>query len=1041
MEQDVRRTPRQIILSKAAQFVLVYLLLFAINTANSMHIEWARMTAQTPVERAPLVADIDRDGTPEILALNRGGQILLWTLDGAAIGKGQGGMATQLPQGRWSSRLIQAKNSNVIRLATCSVEGLVVGLNTDLRLMWQYRLPGETTWGYAWPAVIPEKSGDLFCFADHSGTITCLDDKGQVKWASDLHAGPCIAPLQTFQADNGESTILAPMGSTLFRLTPDGKILWRKDFGEAISTRPQVVLTQHSHLIVCGTKEGTLTGINPHGKELWKANIGDEVNAFISSYPRKDADPLILCTGLWGNLHAFDVDGRLLWVNEYGAKGRGEPLVFDADGDGDKEIVVSTYAQHLYVFDEKGMLVDDVRLNGIINSSPLAFYDPAHQRYDMLLSTHATTIFRLAPGKAVSPYHVTAAARDINLKFLPSRTSAMLPSVLIDNPNGAFINVNIELLGRKGSRVVKGCLTARSRFEMPLHSALQDVQVARVIVTAGGEKLLEKTWDHFKMPSMHKETGTVNAWATPAYGDFDEQRLFPVAGEFKPGEKNRIRLNDLYVNEVDQGAFIVASGNDQPIRLRTTIENPKRQDGLSFGGTITLREVISIGSINGERVPDALPALNPAGVFTLPAHRAEKIWLSVDAHNASPGEYRGAIRLISLENEGDTLRFSLELDIPDLKMPDKFSLSVCTWDYVPNKWFPDNIDAVLDDMTRHGVNVFPRGAVPRAKANKDGSLTFDWSRLDTELDRLQGRGVILFQLSRPPIVFPEHWTKAKKRKVEIAYLRTFRDYLKEKGWDYSDYAFYPLDEPGLHLGKNVPILLKAARLFREADPKMRIYTDPVVGLSWQDFENIVPNLDIWCPNMRLVAGLLSDSPIMERILKSNEPVWSYECIGYVKTLSPLRYNRANAWRADYFGLDGIGFWTHSRTNTDLWFANADKGGEYALVYPGETPVPSARWEAVRDGLEDVSAIKMLQRQIEKSRSRGADDDLVQQAVKALRIAKVDIMELSDLAFIHTRDYRRPGEHRVWHTWTDVETYRRHRAEIARMTLALKNRQK
>jgi hypothetical protein len=33
------------------------------------------------------------------------------------------------------------------------------------------------------------------------------------------------------------------------------------------------------------------------------------------------------------------------------------------------------------------------------------------------------------------------------------------------------------------------------------------------------------------------------------------------------------------------------------------------------------------------------------------------------------------------------------------------------------------------------------------------------------------------------------------------------------------------------------------------------------------------------------------------------------------------------------------------------------------VYPGELPVPSARWEAVRDGLEDVAALALLETQI------------------------------------------------------------------------------
>ena len=101
-------------------------------------------------------------------------------------------------------------------------------------------------------------------------------------------------------------------------------------------------------------------------------------------------------------------------------------------------------------------------------------------------------------------------------------------------------------------------------------------------------------------------------------------------------------------------------------------------------------------------------------------------------------------------------------------------------------------------------------------------------------------------------------------------------------------------------------LLDAGKLFREADPKLRTYTDPVPGLSWKDFERIEPLVDVWAPNMRLVSGLLSGDPRIQRIMNAGS-VWSYECVGEVKSLSPLRYNRGNAWRAKFFGLSGIGF--------------------------------------------------------------------------------------------------------------------------------------
>ena len=110
--------------------------------------------------------------------------------------------------------------------------------------------------------------------------------------------------------------------------------------------------------------------------------------------------------------------------------------------------------------------------------------------------------------------------------------------------------------------------------------------------------------------------------------------------------------------------------------------------------------------------------------------------------------------------------------------------------------------------------------------------------------------------------------------------------------------------------------------------------------------------------------------------------------------------------------------------------------EFALVYPGELPVPSVRWEAVRDGLEDVSAITLLEQAVQRHRQSATKRELAERAEEELRIALRDIMELSDQAFVESRDFLRPGDRVLGHTWTDLETFRRHRAEIARLTVAL-----
>jgi hypothetical protein len=247
-----------------------------------------------------------------------------------------------------------------------------------------------------------------------------------------------------------------------------------------------------------------------------------------------------------------------------------------------------------------------------------------------------------------------------------------------------------------------------------------------------------------------------------------------------------------------------------------------------------------------------------------------------------------------------------------------------------------------------------------------------------------------------------------------------------------------VDEPGHDEGKLVDTQVDSGKLFREADPKIRIYTDPVWTLPWEDFSRCLPYVDLWAPNIRFVNGLLCGDPRMKHLRETGKPMWSYECCAQVKSISPLRYPRGYAWRARFFGLEGIGIWTHSETQVDPWFGGKGINDEYALVYPGELPVPSARWEGLRDGLEDISALAILEEAVRESLAKGGDSAEVDEAREVLRLAMNDMMDLSDAASIESRDYLQQGDRLIWHSWSDEALVRHHRAEIARMTLALRN---
>jgi outer membrane protein assembly factor BamB len=908
--------------------------------------------------------------------------------------------------------------------------------------------PAEIVWTRM-TGQMPVEAAPLVADFDRNGEkeILLLNRAGQLMlWKLDgTPAGSgqdgTIAQLPKGRWTSTPSLIPSPMGARVLTVSVEGlvialdtsfKILWSHQLpGETLwgKTMPALLDTGAGKLACYGDVSGTLTCLEANGRVAWTRKFAERP---FRTPPQSTGARLIVPAGV--TLYALDATGKVEWQRDLKSTilTRPEQLALPA-------------GPAIVCGDESGRL-HALRLTG----EPMwqASIGRPMETFLNLLPRPDSTPLILTTGHWGNLYAIDAAGRIAWTYFYRSRSRA--PRVVDAGPGaapqialGTFAQrlFQIDNSGRRLDNVRLGGLIAS--IPEPLARGAQgrsDVLVVTASLLAYRVRFNDGPPTPAEAPAAEPEvlasTGAdLRVWPTPPYATFDAKRVAPNKMELESA--NEVRVDNLYLGEADQGAFIVASRLNAPMRVRVTSETPVDGGKTLFAGAIVLREVVETGTVNGEPAADALPALGDAGLVTVPAGGAVKIWVSVDARSARPGTYAGKIRVTPLDKRIGAIELALKLDIPNLAMPAEMPLKLCTWDYVPNKMFPGRTREVLDDMTRHGVNVFPRStAMPNGTVDAEGRLTMDWTPLDKELDLLAGRGIILFQFLHPPIRFAAGISAEAQRRAEIAYLHAFRDRLKSRGRGYADYAFYPIDEPGLDYGPNTANLVDAGRLYREADPLFRIYTDPVPGLSWKDFERIAPYVDIWAPSMRLVSGLASGDPRIKSIMSSGKTLWSYECVSQVKSLSPLRYNRANAWRAKFFGLAGLGFWTHSTIEYDPWLAGKGINDEYALVYPGELPVPSVRWEAVRDGMEDVAAIALLEQRMEAHRRAGTKAEVVAQAGAALRRALQDIADLADEAFIESRDFLAAGDRRIWHSWADVKRYRRHRAMIARFTLAL-----
>jgi len=110
------------------------------------------------------------------------------------------------------------------------------------------------------------------------------------------------------------------------------------------------------------------------------------------------------------------------------------------------------------------------------------------------------------------------------------------------------------------------------------------------------------------------------------------------------------------------------------------------------------------------------------------------------------------------------------------------------------------------------------------------------------------------------------------------------------------------------------------------------------------------------------------------MLSTGKPVWMYACEGSYKLQSPLGYFRGQAWQAWRHGLSGVGWWSWCAT-ADTWAPDAG----YTTVYQGDGVIPSKRWEAIRDGIEDYGMLTALKRAADAAAAADRRPNAVQAA--------------------------------------------------------------
>ncbi|UCH34731.1 MAG: PQQ-like beta-propeller repeat protein [Armatimonadota bacterium] len=391
---------------------------------------------------------------------------------------------------------------------------------------------------------------------------------------------------------------------------------------------------------------------------------------------------------------------------------------------------------------------------------------------------------------------------------------------------------------------------------------------------------------------------------------------------------------------------------------------------------LSVLEVVWMPTRFGGEVPDMLPEMNPGRTVQLAPSRFAQVWLVVDTKGLAPGEWSIPVRLQSLTMSAEAVDVTLRLDVLPVELPYPYPWKMCNWAWPMG--FPQPLrDRVIRNLISHGSNVMYANA-PARQCDEQGELIgeVDWSQLDALVAVAKPGDPFLFFTSLP-LSAPQGMTREAPewKKAFKAWMQEFVAHLASIGITYRDFAFYPVDEPGNSGHSGIEQLIAEAKILREADPNAPVYADPAGAaytLEW--IRELDPWVDVWAPS----SGLSNRADFHAVMSARNRHVWMYDAPGNIRVLSPLGFYRRQPWVALRNGARGSGFWVYYYS--DLWGVGEKNEPDYGTVHIDRTQVVDARrWRSAHDGVQDVTAVLLLDDAVAEAETAGVDAALCERA--------------------------------------------------------------
>ncbi len=864
---------------------------------------------------SPAVGDVDEDGTAEIAVTTTAGRLVLLDAYGKQRWERTAGARSQT----WSASapVMFEASSGERRIVVGANEGAVTCYDAQGTLLWRRATRGSVASSISACDMDGDGMTDVFAIAQ-TGHVYRWDEDGRPLWDLDMQGRTIAAPaLLDMNADGRMECMICTQSGRLLLLDSDGKYLTGRSFpNRTINMTPTFgdVSRRWSgyEMVITGGESGRIycfgTGVS----------LTDPRRRPWVAYRQNAAK-----TGAWFGIRGLHWTGMRIVPESWASFGAGMPLRF--------EIRAPAWARLPLV------------ARAVCNKP-----DGSQQSALAPILGHTGAIELPLEVNASGTYRFAWTCRDAGGRMVASgrRETVLRP---LERERGMAREAAVRLRHAAG---VIGSRHAPTAAALQSEAAAVETDAEGLMHDADPSTVQERAASLLRrcLRGIRVARAVLRACAAGA-----DPSLLVFEGALWRSDDVTSAVPDRYAASPTTKRCVVAGEHDPvSVRLLNTTDHDLRvrlSYATSRGGPqVALYRSTAVPVLHGPPAWDALVPIRDGEDVVIRPLQVCETWLDVSFAASSSGAAEVILRC-QPESDVAPVEARVTYGVLPFSVAPSGAFRLCAW---------ANLGAAeITDLLAHGNNVFIV-PMPRPIYSPDGTLQrFDYGTSDEILCHLRGYDVVVLVSGMPAL---KALIGSATYQAQLgALLRDLKQHLREYGVDASHYALYPYDEPGGAGWPTVQALVRFGRIVKQVDPRTRIYVDG--GADPAMARAMAPVVDIWCPG---IHQLCDDSPEMAIIRGTRKALWSYDCAyaystcmrASLKNTHIVAEYRTAALFAMRYGATGIGFWSYN-IGPDPWQA---QDMDYPLVYPGPNgPITSRRWEAVREGIEDVRILLALRR--------------------------------------------------------------------------------